>query len=119
MSKIKLVLATLSGAIGILLIALTTSVLAGGWGMGVTGNQAFFKTTGTETLKTNSTITIRNAPIIMPRLLPRPPTMKAAQMRKVVRTGFMKSGHTFVFSHAQSAPASAAIPAPSARLAAL
>ena len=57
MSKIKLVLATLSGAVGILLIALTTSVLAGGWGIGVTGNQAYFSTTGTETLKTNSTKT--------------------------------------------------------------
>ena len=59
------------------------------------------------------------APIIIPLLLPRPPTMKAAQIRNVDRTGFMKSGHTLVFNHAHKAPESAAMAAPSARLAAL
>ena len=73
----------------------------------------------TNTFKMNSTITIRKAPMIIPLLLPLPPTMKAAQMRKVVLTGFMKSGQMLVFNHAQRAPASAAIAAPNARLAAL
>ena len=73
----------------------------------------------TITLKRYSTITIMYAPINIPLLLAFPPTINAAQIRKVDHIGLMKSGQTAVFNHAQSTPPNAAIPAPNARLAAL
>ena len=73
----------------------------------------------TKTLNTNSIRTIIDAPMSIPLLLPTPPMMKAAHTRKVVFAGDMKEGWKPDSFHAQSAPAKAAIEAPSARLAAL
>ena len=64
-------------------------------------------------------MTIRNAPIIIPRLFPLPPTINAAQTKNVERTGFINSGKIPVFSQAHMAPARPAIAAPIAKLLAL
>ena len=63
--------------------------------------------------------TMMNAPTTMPLLLAAPPTMNAAQTRKVDFAGAMKEGWKPVSFHAHRAPAKAAIAAPRARLAAL
>ena len=73
----------------------------------------------TKTLNTNSIRTMMKAPTTIPLLLDVPPMMKAAHTKNVERAGDMKLASKPVSFQAQSAPASAAIAAPRARLAAL